>query len=111
MRSGSLAEMVGADAADAFGFARQSFGELAPVIAAVGGFVQTAAGTVVAAAGGPWRTARGPHAGEDHLRVAGIEGQVHAAGVLVFVENLLKGLAAVERAEDAALGIRAVGMS
>src|SRR5713226_6804577 len=99
------------DATDTFGLAGQSLGELPPSVATVGGFVESAAGPVVATAGRPRRTARGPHAGEDHLRVAGIEDQIHAADVFVFVENLLPGLAAVERTEHAALGVRPVGMS
>ena len=41
----------------------------------------------------------------------GIENEVHASDVLVFVQNLLECLAAVERTEDAALGVGAVGMS
>src|SRR5229473_1347089 len=100
-----------ADATDTFGLAGQSFGELPPSVATVGGLVESAAGPVVATAGRPRRTARGPHAGEDHLRVAGIEDQIHAADIFVFVENLLPGLAAVERTEHAALGVRPVGMS
>jgi len=59
----------------------------------------------------PGRTARRPEAGEDDLRVAGIEDEVHASGVFIFVENFLEGLAAVEGAEDAALGVGAVGVS
>jgi len=101
----------GADAADALGFAGKAFGELMPGVAAVGGFVESAAGAVVAAADAPGRTARRPEAGEDDLRVAGIEDEVHASGVFIFVENFLEGLAAVEGAEDAALGVGAVGVS
>src|ERR1035437_6471996 len=100
-----------ADAADAFGSAGQSFGELPPGVSAVGRFVETTARSGVAAAGSPRRTARGPHTGEDNLRIMRIENEVHASDVLVFVQTLLESLAAVERTEDAALGVGAVGMS
>src|SRR6266446_2789520 len=98
------------DAADTFGFTRQSFGELPPSGATVGGFVETAPRSGVATAGRPWRTARGPHAGEDYLRVARIEDKIHAANIFILVENLLPCLAAVERTVNATLGVRAVRM-
>src|ERR1700674_1399597 len=101
----------GADAADTFGFTGQSFGELPPGGATVGGFVETAPRSGVATTGSPRRTARGPHAGEDYLRVAGIEDKIHAADIFILVENFLEGLTAVERTEDTPLGIRAAGMS
>ncbi len=41
----------------------------------------------------------------------GIENEVHASDVLVFVQNFLECLTAVQRTEDAALGVRTVGMS
>ncbi len=40
-----------------------------------------------------------------------IESYVDASGVLVFVENFLPGLAAVGGAENAALGVRSIGMA
>ena len=40
-----------------------------------------------------------------------IESYVDASGVLIFVENFLPGLAAVSRAENAAFGVRSVGMA
>ena len=40
-----------------------------------------------------------------------IEGDVDASGVFIFVENFLPGLAAVGGAEDAALGVRSIGMA
>ncbi len=43
--------------------------------------------------------------------MSGIDGHVHATRVLVFVEDLLKGLAAVGRAEDPALGTGPVRMA
>src|SRR5271167_336616 len=82
-----------------------------PGVAAIGGFIETAAGAVEAEARGPGWTARGPQAGVNHLGVAGIEDEIHAACVFVFVEDFLKGLTAVEGTEDAALGVRAVGMA
>ena len=80
------------------------------MIAAVGRFVESAARAVIAAIGRPRRTARGPHAGKDHLRVSRIEHEINRPGIFIFIENLLPGLAAVERAENATLGIRTIRM-
>src|SRR4029077_10329908 len=41
----------------------------------------------------------------------GIEDKIHAAGVFILVEDFLERLAAVERTEDATLGIRAIRMT
>src|SRR6202158_2219531 len=101
----------GTDAADTFGFAGQSFGKLMPGASAIGRFVETTARSRVATTGSPRRTARRPHAGENYLRVARIEDKIHASDIFVFVENLLESLPAVERTEDATLGVRAVRMS
>src|SRR5205807_5087275 len=60
---------------------------------------------------GPGRTPRRPQVGINRLRIAGIECQIDRAGVLVLVQNLLPGGAAVQRAKDATLGIRAIGVS
>src|SRR6266852_648263 len=98
------------DATYAFGGTGQSFGELPPGVATVGGFVEATPRSGVATADSPWRTARGPHAGKDYLRVARIESKIHAADVFVFVEDFLEGLAAVERPEDTTLRVRSVGM-
>src|SRR5260370_27046379 len=98
------------DGANTFGFAGQSFRKLMPSGATVGGFVETTSWSGVAAAGRPRRTARSPQAGEDYLRVAGIENEVHAADVFILVENFLEGLTAVERPESTALRLRTVGM-
>ena len=45
------------------------------------------------------------------LGLCGIEGDVDASGVFVFVENFLPGLAAVGGAEDTAFGVWSVGMA
>ena len=52
-----------------------------------------------------------PERGVDDVRIARIDADVVAADVLVLVENLLECRAAVGRAEDAALGVRAVRMA
>ncbi len=46
-----------------------------------------------------------PHAGEELLRVRGVDRQVAGAGLLVDVEDLLPGLPAVRGLEDAALRV------
>ena len=52
-----------------------------------------------------------PEHGVHDVGVRGIEGDVDAAGVLVLVEHLLEGLAAVGGAEEAALRVGAVRMA
>src|SRR5260370_38655248 len=59
----------------------------------------------------PGRAVAFPHRGEENVRVPWIEYDVDAAGAVVEVENFLPGLAAVAGAEDAALGVSAVGMA
>ena len=97
--------------ADTLRRTRQSFGELLPVVSTVCRFVESAACSGITPTDRPHRTARGPHAGEDCLRIARIESEVHASNVFVFVENFLKRLSTVKRTEDATLGIRAVRMA
>jgi hypothetical protein len=52
-----------------------------------------------------------PEDGVDILWIARVKGEVDCAGVLILIENLLKRLAAIEGAEDAALGVGSVGMA
>ncbi len=85
-------------------------GELLPGVAAVGGFEKTAAGAGPRAVF-PGALARGPQHGVDGARVGGIEREVDRAGVFVFVEHLLPRVAAIGGAEDAALGVGAVGVT
>ena len=59
----------------------------------------------------PRRAVAFPHCGEEHVGILRIENNVDAAGALVEVENFLPGLAAITGAEDAAFGVRAVGMA
>src|SRR5215469_11519520 len=40
-----------------------------------------------------------------------IESYIDSAGILVFIKNLLPGLAAIERAEDAPLRVGSIGMA
>ena len=82
-----------------------------PGFAAVGGFEKAAGVAFERVAGGPWRAARRPQICVDDLRIFGIEGEVGGAGVVIFVENFLPVCAAVSGTEDAAFGIRAVGMA
>ena len=89
----------------------QAVGERPPRGAAVGGLEEAAARAAesrrspTAPAAPPTATAY-TTSGFD-----GIEQHVDAAGVLVLVEHLLERLAAVGRAEDAALVVRPVGMA
>ena len=52
-----------------------------------------------------------PERSENDVRICGIEGDVDPAGVLIFIENLFPGFAAIKRTENAALGIWTVGMA
>src|SRR5712664_4832056 len=52
-----------------------------------------------------------PHGGEQNVGIAGIENDVNAAGAVVEIENFFPVLAAVAGTEDAAFGVRAVGMA
>src|SRR5258708_7001614 len=80
-----------------------------PCRAAVGGAVQSAAGTTVGHA--PGSAASLPERGEQNIGIVRVEGYVDAAGVLIFIEDLLPGLAAIGGAEDTALGVRSIGMA
>src|SRR4029077_12682757 len=59
----------------------------------------------------PRRNARGPQHRVNRLRICGIESQIGGTGIFVLVENFLESLSAVSRTEDAALGVRTVGMT
>jgi hypothetical protein len=86
----------------------QAAGQLLPGIAAIGGFVQTAAGQIRRRVDRPWRTPRRPTARRREPRVLRVDGEVDGADVVRVVgleQDLLPGLAAVQRAIDAALGI------
>src|SRR5467141_3079378 len=102
-----------ADAAQTIGGRGETFGERAPIASAIGGFENAAAGTDegFTTANLPWRNARGPQHRVNRLRIRGIESKVGGASVLILVEDFLERLAAVGRTENAALGVRAVGMS
>ena len=91
---------------DAFGQAMS--GQPYPSDSAIARPVQAAAGA--AARKIPWLAAHFPERGIDNRRVGGVEGHVDRAGVVVLVENLLPRLAAIDGAEDAALGIGAKGV-
>ena len=52
-----------------------------------------------------------PHGGEKNVRIVGIKNDVNAAGAIVEIENFFPVLSAVARAENAAFGVRAIGMT
>jgi hypothetical protein len=52
-----------------------------------------------------------PQRSEENVGIAWIKSDIDAARVLVLVEDLVPGLAAVEGAENAAFRVRAVGMA
>ncbi len=68
-----------------------------PCSAAVDGFIQSAARA--AAIQAVRRAHDLPQAGEENARIVGIENYIDAAGVIVFVQNLVPGLAAVASAK------------
>ena len=84
--------------------------ERVPGGAAVGGFEEAAVGAGEGAVL-PGTLLRLPEDGVDGLGIARVEGEVDGAGAFVLVEHLLPGLAAVGGAEDAALGVGAVGVA
>ena len=89
----------------------EAAGELAPVVAAVGRLEDAAVAAAIVVVVLPRPLAALPEGRVDDLRVGRIDVDVVGAGVLVEEEHLLPALAAVGRAEDAALGIGAVGVS
>ncbi len=52
-----------------------------------------------------------PHGGEQNVGIAGIEYDVNAASTVVEIEDFFPVLAAVASTEDAAFGVRAIGMA
>src|SRR4029078_747557 len=93
---------------------RESFGQLLPGRATVGGLEDPAAVAVLVAAESAALDVALlllPQRGVDDVRIGGIDPHVVAAGVLVLVEDLLERLAAVLGAEDAALLVGPVGMA
>ena len=82
--------------------------EFLPGGSAVDGFVQSAARATAVHA--PGRAPRLPQCRVQDVGIAGIEGDVDAAGLGVLVEDLLPGLAAVAGAEDPALFVVGKGM-
>src|SRR4029077_3171030 len=98
-----------ADAADPVG--RQAAGERLPGRPIVGRLVEAAARTVRRRVDAPWRTTRVPERGVNGLGGRRIEGDVDGADVVALEENLLPGRAAVARAVDAAIGVRAIDVA
>src|SRR6266851_6469318 len=82
---------------------REALGKLAPIVAAIGGFVQAASfgNEGFATANFPGSDARGPENRINRLRIVGIESQIGGADIFVFVQNLLKRLAAIGGTEGA----------
>ena len=100
------------DAREAIFSRGQTCGDWPPGAAAIGGLVQAAAGDDegFAAANFPGSDARSPESREESLRVAGIHDDIGGAGVFVLIQNLLECLASIERTENTAFGVRAVGV-
>src|SRR5215468_6527867 len=84
-------------------------GETFPGAAAVGGAIQTASGA--AAVHSPGRAPRLPQSSKNDVGIAGIESQVNAAGVFIFVKDFVPGLAAIRGAENSALSVGAEWMT
>ena len=82
--------------------------KLGPVVAAVGGLVQTTAGTANRGVLTPRSPARIPHRGVDHLRVFRFERKIDRADLRTFIEHLLPVPAAVHGAIDSTLRVRSV---
>ena len=92
----------------------QAAGQLMPGVAAVGGFIQAAAGHIGGRIDRPWRTARGPQRCVERARILGIDGQIDRAdivGIGLLEQNLLPVRAAVGGAIDAALGVGVVDVA
>ncbi len=101
-----------ADAAESLRRSRQPGSDLSPRRAAVRGLVEPIVrGERPGTADLPRRLPRRPQHREHSLRIRRIEAEVHAAAVVVLEQDFLPRLAAVRRAIDAPLVIRAVGMS
>ena len=77
----------------------------APVVRAVESASRATAGQA------PRSAARLPERGKQNVGIVRIEGNVDASGVLIFVENFLPALAAIDCAENAAFGVRSIGMA
>ena len=90
-------------------FGQAVFFEALPGRATVGRAVESAAGAAVGHA--PRSATSLPERREQNIGIAGVEGHVDASGILIFVEDLLPILAAVGCAENAALGVRPIGMA
>src|SRR5581483_8141692 len=83
--------------------------EFFPGCAAVRGLIERASRT--AAVEPPGCAHRLPHGGVENVRVGGIERDIDGAGLVVHIDDLLPGLAAVGGAEEAAFGVRAPGVA
>src|SRR5206468_9502417 len=98
--------------ADAAGLGGEALsGERRPGRPAVRRLVEAAPRPVRRRIDAPGRTPRLPERGVHHARIAGTEGEVDGAGVLVLEEDLVPAPPAIRRAEDPALGIGTVGMA
>ncbi|SRR5260370_22966510 len=82
-----------------------------PTISAVGGFEQSAAGSVDFVVVLPRALACLPHRGVHYVGIGRINLHVGGAGVFILINNFLPGLAAVGGTEQASLLIGAVGMT
>src|SRR5206468_9711872 len=85
--------------------------KLAPRPAAVGRFVQSAAGAVRRRIGVPRRSPGLPQRSVNDARIARFERQVDSSGVRILEERFRPALPAVGRTEHAALLVGAIGMT
>ena len=88
----------------------KALGQLAPGLAAVGGFEDAAVRAGVLVAEFPRAFAGFPQRGVEDIGIGRVHGDVGRAGVLVDVKHFPPVLAAVGGGEDAALLVRAIGM-
>src|ERR1700726_868407 len=82
-----------------------------PAGPAVGGFEKAAAGFVVLVAVFPRALADFPHRGVHHIRICGVELNVRAAGIFIFVERWLPRLPAIGGEKNSALFVWAIRMA
>src|SRR5439155_21568516 len=94
-----------------YGLGRQTVRQLLPIRAAVGRFVQTAPRTIRGRIDAPRRTPGVPKRRIDNQRVVRLEREIDRAYLVALEQHLLPRRAAVARAIDAAIRIRAVDVS
>src|SRR6266567_1413481 len=89
----------------------QSLLKLLPCFAAISGLEQSSMRALILIAVFPWAESRLPRSRVDYIWMRRIEFHVRAAGVFIFVKDLLPALSAVGRAEDSTLFVRSIRMA